>query len=434
MTRAATLRLFLSVAALVFALSTVEAAESIYRDKNKYFEITPPDGWVKKEFNDPRSKVSFDVPAPIAGQNKAGLFFLSHPVSREIDLKAEAEDRVSQLKQMGSPDAKATTVDFAGVKAERVDGQMGRQNMLLRVFMFTKYGRSYTVQYSATKQDFDTYWRVAENALRTFKCIPPTAVERTSEADKAKIETEKIRVWISALKVPDAGTAAMNSLIAAGEPARPAVRDALAAATGLQRERLESILKRLARVAEPSRPEQPQAVEASGAVQSAKRSSLTTGAASGSTERPYELVYAGSAPVMALWNKDLVGMPLPQRVALPNVSILKRAAVDVPCTMFMYVDFADGNQLYRFSTEFDLGTHPADFTDPYFWVSPNSQGKTVALAGTGTVHMVLLAPDPLRPLSGLRMETVPVANPGPPDPARWRSNMIEIPVVFPPRD
>lgn len=213
-----------------------------YKDKNGYFEVSPPDEWVKKEFNDPRSKVSFDVPAPVAGQNKAGLFFLSHPLSQDIDLKTEAEDRVARLKQMGSPDAKATTVEFAGVKAERVEGQMGRQNMLLRAFMFTNYGRSYTVQYSATRQDFDTYWAAAETALKTFRCIPPAGTDITTPTAQVHIDAEKIRVWVTALKEQDLGTDAMQSLLAAGESARPQLEEAAKTGTSLQKERATRIL------------------------------------------------------------------------------------------------------------------------------------------------------------------------------------------------
>lgn len=216
-----------------------------YADKNKYFQFTPPEGWAKKEFADPRTKVSFDVPGPIGGQNRAGLFFLIHPISGKIDLRAEAEDRVSRLQQMGSPDAKTTTVEFAGVKAERVDGQMGQRNLFLRVFMFTKYGRSYVVQYSATKQDFDTYWPVAEAALRTFTCTPPVGTETTSASDKHAIETGKVRVWITALKEPDLWKDAFNSLLAAGPAAIPQLEEAERTGTAPQKQRASELLKQI---------------------------------------------------------------------------------------------------------------------------------------------------------------------------------------------
>jgi hypothetical protein len=228
---------------LIVACDRTHAADSrVYVDKNRYFQFSPPEGWVKKEFADPRTKVSFDVPAPVAGQNKAGLFFLSHPVSREINLKAEAEDRVSRLRQMGSPDAKTTAVEFAGAKAERVEGQMGRQNMFLRVFMFVKHGRSYTVQYSATKQDFDTHWPAADAALKTFRCLPPAGTEVTSAADKQKIEAERIRVWIAALKQPDVWQDAYNSLLAAGLAAVPQLEEAAKSGTPQQKAKASEIL------------------------------------------------------------------------------------------------------------------------------------------------------------------------------------------------
>ena len=216
---------------------------SAYTDKNGYFSVIPPTGWVKKEFDDPRSKVSFDVPAPVAGQNKAGVFFLSHPLTREVNVRAEAEDRVARLKQMGSPDARVTTVDFANVKAEQVDGQMGRQNTYLRALMFTKYGRSYTISFTATKQDFVQYWPIAEEALKTFKCIPPQGVEVA--ADKDAVQEQKIRVWITALKEADFGTDALNSLLAIGRPAIPRLEEAERTGTPLQKQRAAELLKQI---------------------------------------------------------------------------------------------------------------------------------------------------------------------------------------------
>ena len=47
-----------------------------YRDKNGFFEVVPPAGWQKREFNDPRSKVEFFVPAPVARQSRAFLVLL----------------------------------------------------------------------------------------------------------------------------------------------------------------------------------------------------------------------------------------------------------------------------------------------------------------------------------------------------------------------
>lgn len=229
---------------LLAATWSVHAAEPpTYRDKNGYFQVVPPNGWVKKEFDDPRSKVSFNVPAPVAGQSRAGLFFLSHPLTSDVDVRAEAEDRVARLKQMGSPDARVTSVEFAGVKGERVDGQMGRQNMLLRVFMFTNHGRSYTVQYSATRQDFDTYWPVAEAALKTFKCIPPEGTE--VPADNDAVQKQKIRVWITALKETDLGTDAFNSLLAIGQPAIPQLEEAERTGTPLQKQRAADLIKQI---------------------------------------------------------------------------------------------------------------------------------------------------------------------------------------------
>ena len=234
----------LPIAALIVACSlSAGAGENTYRDKNGYFEVTPPEGWVKKEFNDPRSKVSFDVPAPIAGQNKAGLFFLSHPLTGEVNVQAEAEDRVARLKQMGSPDARVTTVDFTGVKAVQVDGQMGRQNAVLRAMMFTNYGRSYTISFTATKQDFAQYWPIAEEALKTFKCIPPEGVEVA--ADKDGVQKQKIRVWITALKETDLGSDAFNSLLAIGQPAIPHLEEAERTGTPLQKQRATDLIKQI---------------------------------------------------------------------------------------------------------------------------------------------------------------------------------------------
>jgi hypothetical protein len=233
----------LSLVAVALGHLALATEPSAYTDKNGYFSVIPPAGWVKKEFNDPRSKVSFDVPAPAAGQNKAGLFFLSHPLSGTIDMRAEAENRVARLKQMGSPDARVTTVDFAGVKAEQVDGQMGRQNAYLRALMFTNYGRSYTVSFTATKQDFAQYWPTAEEALKTFKCIPPEGVEVA--ADQKEVQKQKIRVWITALKEADLGADAFDSLLAVGQPAIPQLEEAGRTGTALQKQRAADLLKRI---------------------------------------------------------------------------------------------------------------------------------------------------------------------------------------------
>jgi len=215
----------------------------VYRDKNGYFEVSPPEGWVKKEFNDPRSKVSFDVPAPIPGQNKAGIFFLSHPLSQEVNVRMEAEDRVARLKQMGSPDARVNTVDFAGGKAEQIDGRMGQQNMILRGLMFSRFNRSYTISFTATLQDFATYWPLAEESLKTFRCIPPEGDE--TPADKEAVQKEKIRVWIDALKYPDLGRDAFDSLSRAGAAAMPQLREIEQSGTPLQKERAAELLKNL---------------------------------------------------------------------------------------------------------------------------------------------------------------------------------------------
>ena len=215
----------------------------IYRDKNGYFEVSPPEGWVKKEFNDPRSKVSFDVPAPIPGQNKAGIFFLSHPLTQEVNVRMEAEDRVARLKQMGSPDARVTTIDFAGGKAEQIDGRMGQQNMILRGLMFSRFNRSYSISFTATRQDFATYWPAAEESLKTFRCIPPEGAE--TPADKEAVQKEKIRVWIDALKYPDLGRDAFDSLARAGTAAEPQLKEIEQSGTALQKERAAELLRNL---------------------------------------------------------------------------------------------------------------------------------------------------------------------------------------------
>ena len=216
-----------------------------YVDKNKYFEFLPPEGWTKKEFPDPRTKVSFDVPSPIPGQNKAGIFFLSHPLSGDVRMRSEAENRVARLKQMGAADARVTTVDYAGVKAELVEAALGRQNMRMRVLMFTNYGRSYVISFTATPRDYAQYWPVAENALKTFKCLPPAGVEVATDADKEKIQKEKIRVWITALKEPDFATDAFNSLLAIGKPAIPQLEEAERSGTSLQKQRASELLKKI---------------------------------------------------------------------------------------------------------------------------------------------------------------------------------------------
>lgn len=82
-------RFALSAFLAICSLSSAAAQEKGYRDKNGYFELTPPAGWVMKEFDDPRTKVSLSVPAPVAGQSKAGLTLLAHPISGDINVKLE---------------------------------------------------------------------------------------------------------------------------------------------------------------------------------------------------------------------------------------------------------------------------------------------------------------------------------------------------------
>jgi hypothetical protein len=226
-------------------INTHAGDSTVYVDKNKFFQFTPPGGWVKKEFADPRTKVSFDAPSPIPGQNKAGLFFLSHPLSGDVNVRAQAEDRVARLKRMGSPDAKVTTVAFAGENVEQIDGQMARQNARIRVLMFTKYQRSYVISFSATSQDFNQYWPIAERALETFKCLPPEEVDITTSADKERIQTEKIRVWIAALKEADLGIDAFDSLLVIGQPAIPQLEEAQRTGTELQREKASQLLEKI---------------------------------------------------------------------------------------------------------------------------------------------------------------------------------------------
>ena len=216
-----------------------------YVDKNSYFEFDPPQGWVKKEFVDPRTKVSFDAPSPIPGQNRAGLFFLSHPLSGNVDVRAQAEDRVARLKRMGSPDAKVTTVAFAGGNVEQIDGQVGRQNARMRVLMFTKYQRSYVISFTATTQDFDHFWPIAERALGTFKCLPPERVDIPSAAEKERIQKEKIRVWVAALKEADLGIDAFDSILEIGQPAVPQLEEAQRTGTELQKKRFSALLDRI---------------------------------------------------------------------------------------------------------------------------------------------------------------------------------------------
>jgi hypothetical protein len=216
-----------------------------YVDKNKYFEFLAPEGWTKKEFPDPRTKVSFDVPSPIPGQNKAGIFFLSHPLSGDVSVRSEAENRVVRLKEMGAADARVITVEFAGVKAEQVEGILGGRNTRMRVLMFTNYGRIYVISFTATTQDYAQYWPVAENALKTFKCLPPAGVEVVTDSDTNAIQKEKIRVLITALKEPGFGTDAFNSLLAIGKPAVPQLEEAERAGTPLQKQRASELLKKI---------------------------------------------------------------------------------------------------------------------------------------------------------------------------------------------
>ncbi len=218
-----------------------------YRDKNGFFEFVPPKGWQKREYNDPRSKVDFFVPAPVAGRSLASLFFLSKHLSNPVNVQAEAENRVSRLGQMGSGDASVQMVDFAGVKAARVEASLPRQNMRMKVLMFTKHDRSYTISFTAPSEDFTKYLPVAEAALKTFVCIPPVGSEVTTPSEKERIQKEKIRVWITALKEQDLGTDAYNSLLEIGAAAIPALEEAQRTGTRLQKSRAMELLEKIRR-------------------------------------------------------------------------------------------------------------------------------------------------------------------------------------------
>lgn len=216
-----------------------------YIDKNSCFRFQPPAGWEKREFDDPRTKVEFYVPAPIGGRSKASLFFLSHPLSGAVELRAEADDRATRLRQMGSRDAAVAMVDFADTKAAQVEASMPRQNMRMKVLMFAKHGRSYTISFTATSQDFGTYVRVADEALKTFACIPPGGPQSQTVGEQGRIQQEKIRVWITALKDPDLGSDAYHSLLAAGKAAIPALEQAQREGTPLQKKRAAELLQKI---------------------------------------------------------------------------------------------------------------------------------------------------------------------------------------------
>ena len=164
-----------------------------YTDKNNHFRFCPPEGWRRKEFDDPRSKVEFYIPMGVGANRKASLFFLSHSISvisptGTVDIPKECKNRVARLKQMGARDARFNMIEFCGEKAAQIDATLPQHRVRMHSLWFTKYGRSYTISFTTPSALYKQYLPIIEKALATFQCIPPKGIEEVTKKEQDRTE------------------------------------------------------------------------------------------------------------------------------------------------------------------------------------------------------------------------------------------------------
>jgi hypothetical protein len=242
-----------ALALTVVALAT-EPDNPVYADTNGYFSFTPPSGWEKKEFDDPRSKVEFYVPMGIGQNRKASLFVLAHPVATlspdgkgQVNLRGNSADRVSRLKAAGAKDASFAIVTFCGVEASQIDATLPQAQVRMHALWFVKFDRSYTISFTTQPAFYEQYLPVVEKALKTFSCTAPSSVDDVNAAERERIKTEQIRVWIEGLKGPDLAEEAERRLLEFGEDAIPALTRAQESGTTEQRQRAGRLLQAIRR-------------------------------------------------------------------------------------------------------------------------------------------------------------------------------------------
>jgi len=177
---------------------------TLYVDKNRYFQILPPEGWQVKEYQDPRSKVAFFLEPVVPGQTATSIHVLCRPLSGPTDIKADAEDTVAQLKRTGAGDAMVKMVPFAGAEAAKVEGTIVGSGVQMKVLSFKKFGRKHTIGFTAMTHEFSKYEGIVEEAISTFKCIPPnaTALQEVRNDPIGREKSERIPKQVTAQDEP----------------------------------------------------------------------------------------------------------------------------------------------------------------------------------------------------------------------------------------
>jgi hypothetical protein len=234
------------------------ADDRVYTDKNRYFSFRRPDGWDKKEFDDPRSKVEFFLPMGVGQNRKASLFILAHPVATLspdgqgiVNLRENSAERVSRLKTAGSTDARFVMIRFCGVEASQIDATLPESQVRMHAIWFIKFDRSYTISFTTQPAFYQQYLPVIDKALATFHCNSPVGAEDVKDADRDKIQAEQIRVWVEGLKEPEFAEESERRLLEFGEAAIPALAKVQKSGTPEQKRRAAKLIQAIRQGVEP---------------------------------------------------------------------------------------------------------------------------------------------------------------------------------------
>jgi len=234
------------------------ADDRVYTDKNRYFSFKPPEGWDKKEFEDPRSKVEFFLSMGVGQNRKASLFILAHPVATlspdgqgTVNLRENSADRVSRLKTAGATDARFEVIRFCGVEASQIDATLPDGLVRMHAIWFIKFDRSYTISFITQPAFYQQYLPLIDQALATFQCTAPVGAEDVKDAARDKIQAEQIRVWVEGLKGPDLAEESERRLLEFGEAAIPALAKVQESGTPEQKRRAAKLIQAIRQGVEP---------------------------------------------------------------------------------------------------------------------------------------------------------------------------------------
>ena len=141
-------------------------SENIYRDKNGYFQFSPPAGWQKEEFlKDPRSKVNFKHPS-----NGASIAILAREIPRPktIDALLSSQQRkMTILKQRMN--AQIISVGKASIgKIPCVQAIYVLQGVKTTSIVFQHMNISYSIAFGATVKLYDELIGEMERSINTF--------------------------------------------------------------------------------------------------------------------------------------------------------------------------------------------------------------------------------------------------------------------------